>query len=264
MFGEKQYMICIFCKQEHDTTSEEHVIPESIGCPKDAILRKGEVCKKCNNDLGLKVDVHVKDAFDLLAFHYGVPRKGGKPPVVMSRGNVMAEYIDGKPNFYLNNSNREFTTESGKVISRYNKSKKRHIEVDIKYGAKEANVHFSANVGDNIGFVRGIFKIALGTLVLRKGSQCALHPKYDTVRDFINTGTPIMKCICTRDVKQPTENRLLPLWERDGEYIIPIRLFGLDFLCDLGTDQKNYQTIYEMFKSGKGGTNWTYYPCDGI
>lgn len=32
--------------------AEEHIIPESIGCPEKLVFTNGEVCKKCNNKLG--------------------------------------------------------------------------------------------------------------------------------------------------------------------------------------------------------------------
>lgn len=49
-------MICLFCKQStHDSRSEEHVIPESLGNKRN-ILPRGVVCDSCNNYFSIKIE----------------------------------------------------------------------------------------------------------------------------------------------------------------------------------------------------------------
>jgi len=44
---------CIWCKSEHTDRSVEHIVPESLGCPRELVLRNGEVCDVCNSRLCL-------------------------------------------------------------------------------------------------------------------------------------------------------------------------------------------------------------------
>jgi hypothetical protein len=88
--------------------------------------------------------------------------------------------------------------------------------------------------------------------------------KYDNVRNFIFTKTPILRCICVKDEKSVVENRLWPLWEKNGDYVSSFRLFGLDFICDLSKDQREYQQIFKQFKNVLPENGWTHYPCDNI
>jgi hypothetical protein len=53
------------------------------------ILSGNVVCKRCNNKLS-RLDLAVCDEFDLYAFFSGEPRRGGKPPQVFNRGNLIA------------------------------------------------------------------------------------------------------------------------------------------------------------------------------
>jgi len=79
---------CIWCKKTTQKIAEEHIIPDALGCPANLVLTKGEVCQACNNGLA-HLDQAVADEFDMIAFNENIPRKGGRPPVVLGRGNVV-------------------------------------------------------------------------------------------------------------------------------------------------------------------------------
>src|SRR5712671_5298872 len=92
---------CIWCKCLSDRTPREHIVPESIGGPTDFVLINGAVCRSCNNTLA-RLDKALADEFDFMAFGAGVPRKGGKPPVIKSRGNFVATQDEGKTVLSIN------------------------------------------------------------------------------------------------------------------------------------------------------------------
>jgi hypothetical protein len=253
-------MKCIYCLKQHNSKSIEHVIPEAIGCPENAILQNGEVCSKCNNELGHNIDMHLKDAFDFLLFNCNISRKKHRFPVVASRGNLFAEYINGKPNVYFNTGNKSVLTGSQKKLVAYNPSNKRHVKIDYYRNGNEINFNFSVTIGEDIRFTRAIFKIALGSLTLQKGIDETLNQEYNNIRSFILTGSPVLYCIATSDEKPIVQNILYPLWEKEHHFIVPIRLLGMDFLCDISQGQLLYPEIFNQFKKFKGNTGWTYYP----
>lgn len=248
--------------KEHNTKSEEHIIPESLGCPSNAILRNGEVCEKCNKWLGRRIDIHIKDAFDIITFQHNITRKKGKSPVIRSRGNLRAEYINGKPNYYINTGVKAVNDSMGNILAGFNKGKSRHINASFDRNGQNVTVKFSVNIGDNIGFVRGLFKIALGALALQMGVETAIDSSYNSVRNFILKGQPILRCISTKEEKLVVENRIFPLWERDGFYLVAFRLFGIDFLCDLSPNQEALKDLIPKFHEVYGQKGWTYYPID--
>lgn len=70
-------MRCIFCKCNSDnTTSREHIIPESLG-NKSHILPTGTVCEKCNNYFAVKIERELlnKPYFKSLRHRNEIPNK---------------------------------------------------------------------------------------------------------------------------------------------------------------------------------------------
>ncbi|WP_394766693.1 HNH endonuclease [uncultured Paludibaculum sp.] len=75
-------MRCLFCKVDASaSTSEEHIIPESLGNTEHK-LPIGAVCDPCNNYLGRKVEQPLLEspAFRQLRRGMNVPNKRGKIP----------------------------------------------------------------------------------------------------------------------------------------------------------------------------------------
>jgi hypothetical protein len=92
---------CIWCLNESTVNHVEHIVPEALGCPDNFVLTNEEVCIKCNNGLG-HIDQAVIDDFDFPAFMAGIPRKGGKPPIISSRGNVKGAVEPNGPGISFN------------------------------------------------------------------------------------------------------------------------------------------------------------------
>lgn len=65
---------CIWCKRSDGLLSLEHVFPEGLGCPDGFVLRAGEVCKTCNNELA-HLDQAVIDELDVIGYMNDVPCK---------------------------------------------------------------------------------------------------------------------------------------------------------------------------------------------
>ena len=73
-------MICIFChKDSSSSTSEEHIIPESLG-NKEHYLPKGYVCDECNHYFAIKIEKELlsQPYFVSLRFRNEILTKKGK------------------------------------------------------------------------------------------------------------------------------------------------------------------------------------------
>ena len=73
---------CIYCLSDTGTfTSEEHIVPESLG-NYDTVLPKGFVCDTCNNEVlsGLDSELVNSDMLGLLKIVYMPYTKDGKLP----------------------------------------------------------------------------------------------------------------------------------------------------------------------------------------
>lgn len=89
-------MKCLFCKQPSDkSTSEEHIVPESLG-NKGYVLTKGIVCDQCNNYFAVKIEKTVleSDFFKSLRFRNNILNKKKKLPkgsVIIPQTNFRAD-----------------------------------------------------------------------------------------------------------------------------------------------------------------------------
>ena len=95
-------MNCIFCKASTaDSTSVEHIIPESLG-NKRQILSKGIVCDKCNNYFAIKIEKPLLDLeyFKGLRARNEIESKKGRIPIekVLFEGSNSLSEIGRPPN----------------------------------------------------------------------------------------------------------------------------------------------------------------------
>ncbi|MEH7143150.1 HNH endonuclease [Priestia megaterium] len=77
---------CIFCMKEMEKGSEEHIFPDSLG----GLLVIYNVCKRCNDKLGQKVDSHLVN-HQLMQFSRLTKKlkgKKGKIPNPLGRGHL--------------------------------------------------------------------------------------------------------------------------------------------------------------------------------
>jgi hypothetical protein len=76
---------CIFCRASGVSfATDEHVIPESLGGPNDALLPSGLVCDGCQQYFGSKIEGRAlhEPPFSVLRAFIGVPTKKGKAPKI--------------------------------------------------------------------------------------------------------------------------------------------------------------------------------------
>jgi hypothetical protein len=92
-------MNCIFCNNIADTSTVEHILPESLGGKEWAILPPGLVCTGCNQYFGSKVESLALASFPFLPFRLllGVPTKHDKPPKMQTHlGTAKSSLFPGQ------------------------------------------------------------------------------------------------------------------------------------------------------------------------
>jgi hypothetical protein len=99
---------CLFClSSDGPFTSEEHVIPRSLGpATNDYVIPPGGVCDPCNNWLGSQVDAPFVDRFDIRPTRglEGLRGRTGSLPDIIDGRNATAkldlEMEDAKVTLY--------------------------------------------------------------------------------------------------------------------------------------------------------------------
>lgn len=98
---------CIICREikNKNLFSEEHIIPDSLG----GTIKILEVCKKCNEEMGKKLDYHLTDFISNRIYRkkYKISGKTGKIPEIIknhtydSKGRKIEIKTDENNNFKL-------------------------------------------------------------------------------------------------------------------------------------------------------------------
>lgn len=180
--------ICIFCKNRTSkNTPPEHIIPESLGCPSEFVLRKSEVCQCCNNTVLAHLDAELNDTFGLFKIS-SVPRnkKGKSSSVLVS--NFYAENKKGHINIHLNFYNKPVRLLNGKILCPMRKSSYA-IKDKFHIVGSMAEINFVSPLVRLKKTIRGLYKIAFGALCYFKGHEYVLDPIFDEARNFIISGT---------------------------------------------------------------------------
>ena len=147
---------CIWCKTESTKIAVEHIIPDALGCPPDLVLSDGEVCESCNNRLG-HLDQAVAEEFDFMAFEENIPRKGGRPPAILSRGNVVATKGPAGSEMSFNMERYPVRAHDGSVLGARGKSR-RNVNATFERDGPFARISFEIEFGQGPKFVRGLTK----------------------------------------------------------------------------------------------------------
>lgn len=103
-------MKCVFCGQEFDKLSEEHIIPNCI-CGR--LKSKKLLCKDCNSGLGDSIDLAFDGVYNDIINKFAIKRERGE-----SNPSIAVEEKTGKVYQYLHDGSYEFA--------------KPHIEVEDK------------------------------------------------------------------------------------------------------------------------------------
>ncbi len=212
---------CIYCLRDTGTfTSEEHIVPESLG-NYDTVLAKGVVCDKCNNEVlsGLDAALVDSDLLGLLKTMYMPYTKAGKLP--------QAEYQDFSikkvsPTHIVMNDKSTDGSEKFTITSR----------------EEDGSISFSISVKgkkefDPIIIARAMYKIGLGMIAFFEGKNAACQSKYDAARAFIcgKQDFPNNLLICNTVKPQPQITTTHDI--RWGGTCVHVNIYGIDFLFNL-------------------------------
>lgn len=233
---------CIWCGKKSSSNDIEHIFPAALGCPNHLVLYGNVVCKKCNNRLS-KLDLAVCDEFDLIAFLSGVPRRGGKPPQVLNRGNLIATIEPTGPTISINMGPRPSPSHTRKQLAPYGGSQ-RNVMAKITVDGNQATISGQASFGQGKKFVRGLAKIAFSSFTYHLGSQVASSDKFDPVRAFVLHGIGSRHALVTKG----DDNEFLlasysPWIGTDGNYCTEFRIANLHFLVDLSPNESLFEGL---------------------
>lgn len=250
---------CIWCKQEGNPPSVEHIIPEALGCPSDFVLSGGEVCRQCNNELAY-LDRAVVDEFDILAFQSGVPRKSGRPPRIDSRGNVVGYHTNSGPAFAINMERHPVTTPDGVRVAALGKSS-RNVRAKYKRTDDEAQISFEVSIGSSPLFGRGIHKIALNSVAHFLGAETALRANLDPVRSHVRGDSGLRRIIAMTTDDPDYRNVVWTPYKHGGDDLtVVLRLTMIEFLVDLSPLQNALPLVIDQLKQDRGEKGWTLLP----
>jgi len=250
---------CIWCKRVSKDKDIEHVFPAALGCPDEISLPGEVVCKACNNRLS-KLDLAVCDEFDLFAFFSGVPRRGGKPPQVLNRGNLIATFEPAGPTISINMGSTPSASHTNKPLGAYGGTK-RNIKSTIVINGRQATVSGYALFGQGRHFLRGLVKIAFSSFTYHFGAQAASSNLFDPVRDFVLHGKGSRHVIVTQGIDK--EYRLTsygPFIVEDGSHYVEFRIACFHFLVDLSPDESTFPRLLQGVKDQYGSANFFVLP----
>jgi hypothetical protein len=250
-------IFCIWCKQPSNKIAKEHIIPEALGCPNGFWLQNGEVCESCNNNLGY-LDQAVINEFDLLTFHYGIPRKKNNKPAVLCRGNLVAKFIRNGPMLFIN-MDRESQFIDGNLIGGFGKSK-RNIKANIDNKDNIFRLTFSTTIGDSRKFIRGILKIALSSLTYFIGYKEVLSTKYDKIREFVKNDKGDRVIFMGKSNDLEYRHQVWPPYKFEDNFVVIFRLGIVEFFVDLSPEMTLSPIIYNNAKEIYGNQGWTVLP----
>ena len=209
---------CIYCLSDSGTfTSEEHIVPESLG-NHDTVLPKGMVCDPCNNELlsGLDAELVNFDLLGLLKTIYMPYTKEGKLPqatfpnltIKKTRPSHIVVNSPSKKNFTIGEPDENGVT---------------HFKMRLT-GRKNF---------DPIIIARALYKIGLGMVAFHEGKLNACNSKYDRARAFIRGEKDFPNNLLMSDNIQPHPQITSTVDFRWGGTTFRIDIYGLAFLFNL-------------------------------
>jgi hypothetical protein len=257
---------CIWCGRMELTAPPEHIIPECLGCPPNAVLHEGEVCSRCNNALS-RCDSVLCDGFDLLRLAFGQPNKRGEPPALAGRPNARTVVHNRERSLHINFGPGDQATPSGhRLKAPTNNLGSIHGEVNVE--GDVANATYRAHMFYQRDFTRGIYKIALEAIALFLGVGAARDPLLDEIRQSVldDSVSPLRCLIGLRSdaFEVPGfSNQLFPPYKPDdgsGGYVVPIRLYNLEFSADCTPNQWFIERMLALREFSPGAHTWRILP----
>jgi hypothetical protein len=253
---------CIWCGRPTHDSSVEHIIPEAIGCPPQLILPGTVVCTACNNGLA-HLDRAVADEFDMLAFMAGVPRKGGGPPLVSSRGNVRGSFVNGTATLTYNMERHPVTAHDGARVAAF-RGKPRDIAVAVAQRGGEMEVSGSVSFGFSPKFVRGLTKIALSSVAYFLGADYARSADFDAARRYVMGGVGTRHALLQSSGDSEYRNTVWPPFrDEEGRTAVSFRLARVEFLVDLSPGESALPNLEAKQLEQMGTQGWCVLPPRG-
>jgi hypothetical protein len=194
------------------------------------------VCKRCNNNLS-KLDLAVCDEFDLYAFFSGVPRRRGKPPQILNRGNLIATVEPSGPTVSINMDPGPSPSHMKQQLGPYGGSQ-RNVKAKIFISGEIASISGQVPFGQGKNFVRGLLKIAFSCFTYHLGPELATNNRFDPVREFVMHGKGARRVLVAKGDDSQFLLASYPPWiGRDGNYCVEFRIATLHFLVDLSPEE---------------------------
>jgi hypothetical protein len=252
---------CIWHKKLHAEPSFEEILLAGFGCPKEYTFSDGEVCRPCNSRCA-HLDQAVLDAFDFLAFFRGVPRRGGKPPQVVNRGNVLCRWTPQGPAVFINMEKHAITTPYGDRVAPY-RGKPRDIEAVVQQlGGGQGEVSWGTLLGEDPKFVRGVHKMAFELFALHLGARAVLDARYDAVRRFVLEGKGVRHILVGMGGGPWPSPFLVPTAIDCGDtrYAMLFGILEVSFWVDLTPTQEVLPAFMRRVERESGTHGWSYLP----
>jgi hypothetical protein len=252
---------CIWCLTVGAPSSIEHIIPEALGCPKDFVLTGGIVCKSCNNALA-HLDRAVIDDFEMIAYLANVPRKGGRPALARSRGNLIATRGRSGPEISINMDPKTTLAHDGTTLGAFGKSR-RNANATLTKDGSLGRISFANTIGEDPKFVRGITKIAFSSFTYFIGADTALHESFGAVRAYVRDGVGQRPILMVASDDSAYKNEAWPPYKSEtGDYYVTFRLAAAEFLVDLSPNL-SLSSFFSEELNRKNIQNWTWLPPGG-
>lgn len=250
---------CIWCLSDTSDGHLEHIIPVAVGGLDEFSLPGSVVCKACNNGLA-HLDRAVADEYDVLTFWARVPGRDGKPPVIKSRGNLVATVEPTGPTMTFNMERFPVPAHDGTITGPY-RAKSRNINAKLNIDGSLAKVSFKKEFGQGPKFVRGITKIAFSFLAFLKDPATAREPKYDALRQFVRYGVGVRHAMLLSC--DDREYRCGPASLRSSEseeHAVQFRIGYTDYLVDLTARESLMPMFERTMQETYGANGWTVLP----
>lgn len=248
---------CIWCLKAIRAESEEHVLPDALGCPPELVLEQG-VCRACNNGLG-HVDQALIRQFEIAAFVAGVPRKKGRPPAINMWAPIKGRCVDGHREIHLNAGPQAVETLGRQLPAANAANGITKVAFDAPAVGEGATISFKQEIGREPKLARALLKVALGTIAINCGVAHARGAMFDAVRAFVRKGTGEFGILMTEG--RPDRARHVGVWaQADDPYpLVEISLFGITFVVDTDPAQKGLARLRAAFEQD-GGARWMILP----
>ena len=256
----KSQLACIWCLK-NGRKSKEHIVPEVLGCPPGFVLKRGEVCDKCNSKLS-PLDAVLGQSFDFLRVVARIPGKKHKPPRITGRTNLRASVTrKGHLDLLLNLESHAVETEAFGTIPEISDSYRDVIGSFQRIGTI-GETQMSFTIGGHPDFGRAMHKIAFEWLLKLTSWAELLDRKFDPVRRYVMNGTGHREVLtlATQEWRYYHEFQNRVWKDEDGSPGVEFVLCGLPFLVALGSDQRMIEKLKrETFKM-YGPNGWAYLP----